>query len=262
MVLSSLLQRRRAEKDAAAGLIGKDTWPLGFNEQVLGGYFNGDFLKDMLAIAYDLQPGARVLHVGSGSGTLVAALRERGFDAHGIEPNRLAHAATPAELAEFNRQGSLAAIDYPDAYFDVVIETGLCHLPREQSGTAIAELKRVTSRGLILGSVTTDQTIDVIERHDLLAGVETLGSRWDWADEFFAVGFDHAMRDPSHLAKGWKRAEAEGAGPGHWYEDAESLLFCFFELAKVKAANNELKGEAPDAGQSDEILTPARSASH
>ena len=77
---------------------------------------------------------------------------------------------------------------------------------------------------MVLGSVTTDLSIDLIERHNLLEGVRMLGSRWDWSEKLYAAGFVHALMDPSLLDEVWKRAVATGAGPGHWYEDAEAIF--------------------------------------
>ncbi|MGH6779074.1 MAG: FAD-dependent oxidoreductase [Bradyrhizobium sp.] len=268
LILAEALSTRRARQLETAGVIGTSRWPLGFNEEVLSRYFDAAFLGDILKITYRLEPGARILHAGSGSGTVVAALRELGFDAFGVEPNRLAHAATPEELASYNRQGSLTDLQFPDGHFDAIIETALCHLPRGDVPAAVAELKRTTRRGLVLGSITTDQTIDILEKFDLLAGIQTLASRWEWADELFAAGFDHALADPSCLAEGWKRAVASGAGHGHWYEDAESLLYCFYEVraaAEVspeEVAASDARLEADAEVQDNTIPSAARAAGH
>jgi monoamine oxidase len=239
LILADLLATRRTRQLKTAGVIGTCRWPLGFNEEILRLYFGADFLADLLKVSYRLTPGARVLHVGSGSGRVVGALRALGFDAYGVEPNRLAHVSTPAELAPYNRLGGLTDLQCPDGHFAVIIETALCHLPRGDVGKVVAELRRATRRGLILGSITTDQTIDLLEKFDLLSGVETLTSRWEWSDELFAVGFDHALADPLRLAQAWKRAEAAGAGPGHWYEDAESLLFCCYLIGTLDESSGE-----------------------
>ncbi|HWG04378.1 MAG TPA: FAD-dependent oxidoreductase [Beijerinckiaceae bacterium] len=262
LLLADLLASRRARQLKTAGVIGTCRWPLGFNEEVLGLYFGADFLAELMKVAYRLQPGARVLHVGSGSGVVVAALRARGFDAFGVEPNRLAHVGTPADVAPFNRLGRVTDLQCPDGHFDVILETVLCHLPRGDVAAVVAELRRAAGRGVILGSITTDQTIDLLEKFDLLSGVETLASRWEWADDLFAVGFDHALSDPLRLAEAWKRAQAAGAGPGHWYEDAESLLYCCYEIpiAHETSVGHEAQS-APSAELQDngQKITAARS---
>src|SRR5262249_52951139 len=95
-----------------------------------------------------------------------------------------------------------------------------------------------TRRGLMLGSVTTDLPIDLIERHDLLADVKTLASRWDWSEQLFAVGFDHPLIDPPLLSQAWKRTEIAGGGPGHWFEDAEGLLYCSYGVDSRQAEDD------------------------
>jgi len=97
----------------------------------------------------------------------------------------------------------------------------------------------VVRRGVVLGSVTTDLAIDLLERHDLVAGVATLTSRWDWSDMMFAQGFDYALSDPARLARAWKRAEEAGAGPGHWYEDADALRYCIYQVTELAAERHE-----------------------
>ena len=99
-------------------------------------------------------------------------------------------------------------------------------MPLDKAGRvrAIQEIRRVSKRGMVLGSVTTDLSIDLIERHNLLEGVRMLGSRWDWSEKLYAAGFVHALMDSSLLEDVWKRAVAMGAGPGHWYEDAEAIF--------------------------------------
>jgi hypothetical protein len=91
--------------------------------------------------------------------------------------------------------------------------------------------------------VTTDLSIDLIERHNLLEGVRMLGSRWDWSEKLYAAGFVHALMDPSRLEDVWKRAVAWGAGPGHWYEDAEAILFCFYQPGAIVYAATAAEAE-------------------
>jgi len=69
-----------------------------------------------------LQAGARVLEIGSGRGTLLAALRQRGVRAVGIEPNAsLAIDAIrrqpPAPVARMSGD----RLGFPDATFDLVL---------------------------------------------------------------------------------------------------------------------------------------------
>ncbi len=232
MILADVLIRRRSSVANIEGAGPGDPWSRSGNIEVRNRFFDASFIADMLKITWQLEPGDRILNVGSGSGMMVGALRSAGFDAFGVESIPSAHKQTPDSLRFFNLVGAYARLPFPDNYFDVVIETGLCTLPSGEIASAVGELRRVARRGVILGSVTTDLPIDLLERYDLLAGVQTVNSRWDWAEHLYAHGFDHALADPALLAEAWKRAEAAGAGPGHWYEDPESLLYCFYEVPR------------------------------
>jgi hypothetical protein len=76
----------------------------------------------------------------------------------------------------------------------------------------------------------------------LLADTKTLASRWDWSERLFAVGFDHTLIDAPRLSEAWKRVQVWGGGPGHWYEDAESLLYCFYGL-DCKIGESDARGD-------------------
>jgi hypothetical protein len=104
----------------------------------------------------------------------------------------------------------------------------------------------VTKHGVLLGSVTTDLTLELIERYNLLEDMQVLCSRWDWAEKL-AAGFVHALFDPSRLGEAWERVEATGVGPGRWYEDSESLLYCVYERSKPGSPSAK---QAPTADMS------------
>lgn len=177
---------------------------------------------------------------------MVAALRALGFDAHGLEPDSALHAETAPGLERYNRLGDPTDLPFQDGAFDVLVETGLDRLEPQQGARAIAEFARVCRRGVLLGAVTTDLPIDLIERHDLLHGVRTLASRWDWSEKLYAAGFSHELMD-HRLDEVWKRAVEAGAGAGHWYEDAESVLYCLYQRgeALVGAAASDASPEIP-----------------
>ncbi len=188
-------------------------------------------VTDILKATWGLEPGAKLLHVGSGAGSMVAALRALGFDATGVECNREARLATPAEIAGHNLFCDFAHLPFENEQFDAVIETGLYRTPPGSLENAISELHRVTRSGVVLGSVTTDLVIDVIERFNLLQDARVLCSRWDWAEKFYAAGFAHALFDRSRLGEAWEKAQAPGGVLSQWYEDSESLLYCVYEPA-------------------------------
>lgn len=233
IIMSDILLRRRAAQQNGL-IVMKPSSPLS-DPKVCEQFHDASFLADMLKITWGLKPGARILHLGSGSGFLVGALRDLGFDAWGVESDKSAWKKTPSELSKYNSLSKYTRLQTGDRKFDVVLETGLCTLVRKVATRAIVEMRRIARHGVILGSVTTDLTIDIIERHNLLAGVKTLTSRWDWSDQLMAAGFNFSLSGHAILDAAWKRAEAVGAGPGHWYEDAESLLYCFFSVAGATA---------------------------
>ena len=235
LILSDVLRRRRVQPQRELVGAGAPAVPvhgaLNLALEQIEDLMSAPALAGILAATWGLGRGAKLLHVGSGAGHMVAALRALGFDATGIEGNRAACLATPPELMKHNLHGDIACLPFEDGEFEAVIETGLCRAAPNDVEKAIAELRRVTKRGVILGSVTTDLSIDVIERFNLLEDTSLLCSRWDWSEKFYAAGFAHALFNPERLGEAWERAEAAGASAGQWYEDPESLLYCVYEPA-------------------------------
>jgi monoamine oxidase/SAM-dependent methyltransferase len=253
LILSDVLRRRRAWPREE---VGRTESPASAVEGALNlaleqveDLMSVQATANILAATWGLERGARLLHVGSGAGHMVAALRALGFHAAGVESDRAAYLATPAELRKHNFHCDIAQLPFEDEEFEVVIETGLCRSAPKDVDNAIAEIRRVTRRGLVLGSVTTDLSIDVIERFNLLEDVQLLCSRWDWSEKFHAAGFVHALFDPERLGDAWERTEASGARPRQWYEDPESLLYCVYERAP-----------APDSPSLDEAPAEDRPA--
>lgn len=194
-----------------------------------------DVMADIMRIVWDLPQGARILNFGSMSGSMVGALRALGYDAWGVERDPVAHAATPQDLAKYNLLVEDGKLPFPDHHFFAVIDTGLYRLPTTETDSVATELKRLTQHGLFLGSLTLDLSIDAIERYNLLKGAEFLGSRWDWSEKLYPIGFSHALLESPRLDTAWARAKEAGAGHGHWFEDIEAILYCFFALAEPQA---------------------------
>jgi monoamine oxidase/SAM-dependent methyltransferase len=245
LILSDVLFRRRGVAKAAhAGAPDASGRAAATDNILVQNVFDGSLLADLLSIAYGARRGARILSAGPGAGAMAAALRAHGFEAWGIDrvaaiAEQGAHEPGAPRMRSFNLVGDMTDLPFRDGYFDVVIERGLCYLPRDRVASALKELRRVVRRGVVLGSVTTDLAIDLLERHDLVAGVATLTSRWDWSDMMFASGFDHALSDAARLTRAWRRAEEAGAGPGHWYEDANALHYCIYQVADKAAERHE-----------------------
>jgi SAM-dependent methyltransferase len=156
-------------------------------------------------------------------------MRARGVDAWGIENNRAIHARTPKELKKFNKLGSVVDLPFKDGEFDFVFETSLCHVAENRVPKAIRELNRVMKTGLVFGSVTSDMVPALIDRYDLLRGVKKLGTWWEWSELFFNNGFDLSMHRHDCTDALWEATLAANKGPGHWYADAESLRYSFFD---------------------------------
>jgi monoamine oxidase/SAM-dependent methyltransferase len=233
LILSDVLKRRRARfQRKARGVLsnaGAINAALNFALEQVADLMSVDASVGILVATWGLERGARMLHVGSGAGHMIAGLRALGFDAIGVESDRAAWIATPAELRAHNFRCDIAALPFEDDTFEAVIETGLYRSAPNDAEKAIMEIRRVARRGVILGSVTTDLSIDVIERFNLLEDVQVLCSRWDWSEKFHAAGFVHALFDPERLGEAWDRTEASRASLGEWYEDPESLLYCVYE---------------------------------
>ena len=201
--------------------------------EVWSQFTDPDYLTKLIKIVWGRAKGYKLLVAGSASGELVGALRAKGIDAWGVESNKAIHAKTPKALQKFNKLGSITDLPFKDEQFDFVFETSLCHVGDKQIVDALGELNRVISTGLIFGSVTSDMAPAVIDRYDLLRGVKKLGTWWEWSELFFSNGFDLAMHRRDCTEQVWEATLAAGKGPGHWYADADSLRYSFFD--KVEA---------------------------
>jgi len=174
-----------------------------------------------------------LLDAGSASGLTLEDFAAFGVQAWGIENNKYIYAHTPDKLLKRNVFGNVQQLPFPDNYFDFVYETCLCHLPESRIERAIHELYRVTKRGIIFGSITSDLNVEIIRKYDLLRGVRTLSTWWEWSEVFLDYDFDMAITEPEMLAQAWQRTIRAGQGTGAWYEDDESLRYCFY--TKLKA---------------------------
>jgi monoamine oxidase/SAM-dependent methyltransferase len=214
---------------------------LGSYAETWRSFADPDYLADCFRMAFGLGQGAKVLVAGSASGLLVGALRERGFDAWGVENNAFIHARTPDALKPFNRLGSVLDLPFEDDRFDLVFETCLCHVSERRLGSAMDELWRVGRNGLMIGSVTNDPPSEVLDRYDLLRGVKRLASTWEWSEDLINAGFDYAVQEAASLKALWTRTVAAGRGPGRWYENEEALRYCFLRKVAEETAFASLK---------------------
>jgi monoamine oxidase/SAM-dependent methyltransferase len=243
VITAALLKGRMAhERPASANIAGPSTL-----EQALDYFLPADSIAQLLRIGWDLRRGARVLHLGSMSGRLVAALRSFGFDAVGVEFSRTMHQRTPATTADFNRLWDGEGLPFDDRVFDAVIETGLYRLAPTRVDRILREIRRVARQGVILGSVTTDLPIALIERYGLREDAQILESRWAWSERLHGSGFDHALLGTGRLERIWKEVVSARQALLDWYENDEGLLYCLYQpdLAEARPAVVDIDRE-PD----------------
>src|SRR5258708_684077 len=141
---------------------------LGPYHEVWSRFTDPAYLTDLIKIVWNRTKGYKLLVAGSAGGELVAALRDRGIDAWGIENNRAIHARTPKALQKFNKLGSIVDMPFKDSEFDFVFETSLCHVAERRVPRAIREVNRVMKTGRVFGSGTSDMAPSLIDRYDLL----------------------------------------------------------------------------------------------
>lgn len=197
--------------------------------QVWRQFTDPDHLIEMFRMVWGKSPPYSMLIAGSASGELVGALRERGIDAWGVENNRYIHGKTPKALRRYNVLGSVADLPFKDEKFDFVFETSLCHVAERSTGRAIRELHRVSRTGVMFGSVTSDLTVNICDKYNLIHAVKRFSTWWEWSELFFNNGFDLAMSREDTLEQVWQYVLKVNKGPDQWYEDAECLRYSFFD---------------------------------
>ena len=119
---------------------------------------------------------------------------------------------SPPQLMKHNFHCDIAWLRLEDEEFERLSKPVFA-ARRRTTRRKIVEIRRVRRRGVLLGSVTTDLSIDLIERFNLLEDVRLLCSRWDWSEKFHAAGFVHALFDPgAPSAKPGREPRPRGRG--------------------------------------------------
>lgn len=191
-------------------------------------YFDPKYVRDLIRILWKAKPPYTLLDAGSASGLTLADFAAIRIKAWGIENNRYIHSQTPAKWRKRNLFGDLREIPFPDDRFDFVYETCLAHIPEEDLGIAIRELHRVSRRGVIFGSLTSDMNPELFNKRDLLNGVRAFMPLWEWGELFTANGFRIATTDQKTLERLWRCEEKYNEGDDSWYPDRDSLRYCFY----------------------------------
>jgi protein-L-isoaspartate(D-aspartate) O-methyltransferase len=142
----------KAEVAETAIQFDKDYWD-GSRLTGYGGYkYDGRWRKvaDAMIAAYGIEPGMRILDVGSGKGFLLHDFTEAcpGVEVHGLEYSRYAIEHTMESVKPNMVHGTAAKLPYPDQHFDLVISINALHnLYNYDLWSALREIERVTKPG-------------------------------------------------------------------------------------------------------------------
>ena len=200
--------------------------------QVWNRFSDPDYILDMIRAVWKAGPRFKLLIAGSCSGELVGALRDRRINAWGIENSRYIHHKTPEALKPYNLFGDVSEMPFKDQSFDFIYTDCLAYCSKAKARKGISEIHRVTKTGVYFASVTSDLTSGVLDTYDQLRGVKTLATWWQWSTLFFEKDFDLALERRDVLEKLWAITIDAKKGPGYWYEDCESLRYCFYSRLK------------------------------
>ena len=202
-------------------------------EESFAEYFCEYYTTDLIKAIWGRKPPYKLLDVGSATGITLELFDKLGVEAWGVENSAHIHSRTLPKWKHRNFQGDVRALPFEDGQFDFVYDTCLCYLPEEDLDTAISELFRVVRTGVFFGGITSDMTREVIERHELFRGVQSLMTTWEWAERFMKQGFRMAIVEPKVLKKAWRIECGSNEGDFPWYPDMKTLRSCFFSKPAV-----------------------------
>ena len=150
--LARVTERDKAQVAELAVQFDYDYWD-GSRETGYGGYrYDGRWRKvaDAMIAAYGIEPGMRVLDVGSGKGFLLHDFIEAcpGVEVAGIDISQYAIDHTMDSVKPFVRRGDAARLPWPDNHFDLVISiTTLHNLFLPDLWASLQEIERVGRGG-------------------------------------------------------------------------------------------------------------------
>jgi monoamine oxidase/SAM-dependent methyltransferase len=202
---------------------GKQRYEESFHE-----YFDAKYTVDLIRAIWKKKPPYRLLDVGSASGLTLREFDELGVEAWGVENNAYIYRRTPAALLRRNLRGDVRSLPFESSFFDFAYETCLCYLPPRDVQRAIRELHRVVKIGVHFGGITSDMTRQVMEEHDLLRGVQTVMTLWQWSELFLQNGFRLAAVSAQLLERVWRIETNANEGGFPWYSGADAMRFCFY----------------------------------
>lgn len=149
--LARVTERDKAEVSELAIQWGYDYWD-GSRQTGYGGYrYDGRWrpVADAMAAHYGLEPGDRILDVGCGKGFLLHDFTQSvpGVEVAGLDISQYAIDHAKDEVKPHLRQGSAAALPYPDDSFDLVVSLNTLHnLYLPDLFAAFREIERVGRR--------------------------------------------------------------------------------------------------------------------
>lgn len=146
--LARVTQRDKAEVAELAVKFDYDYWD-GSRETGYGGYkYDGRWRKvaDAMVAEYGIEPGMRILDVGSGKGFLLHDFTESvpGVEVHGLEYSQYAIDHTMGTVKDRIVHGNAAKLPWPDDFFDLVVSINTLHnLFNYDLDAAFREIERV-----------------------------------------------------------------------------------------------------------------------
>jgi len=97
-----------------------------------------------------LRPGARVLDVGTGTGSLAEALSQKGFDVYAVDinPHEIAENQARHTAVQYSEQDITHRTTFPDAFFDLILfRYTLTSIHRPEWQALGAEIDRIVAKG-------------------------------------------------------------------------------------------------------------------
>ncbi|GAI29747.1 unnamed protein product [marine sediment metagenome] len=68
-----------------------------------------------------MEPRGKLLDIGCAFGYIVKRLRDKGFDALGIDISEYALSQAPEDIKPYLKQGSVDNLPWPEKYFDMAV---------------------------------------------------------------------------------------------------------------------------------------------
>jgi SAM-dependent methyltransferase len=200
-------------------------------EDAFENLFNAQYTVDLIEAVWRAKAPYKLLDCGSANGLTLEQFEALGIEAWGIENNEHIHAKTPEQWLKRNLLGDVRKSPFKDNEFDFLYVTCLSYLPEDQIDDAIRELFRICRVGVITMGVVTDLTPEVIEDYELLVGVRTHWTQWEWSEAFVRNGFRLSIADPAVLNEVWR---IEQETDGNWYPNKKTMRYCFFSKPDVE----------------------------